>query len=51
MRRDIRRVGVVGKWRELAEDRGCWKSIMVEAGQKCGAIGRLINGRGGEEEE
>ena len=38
MRRDIRKVGVVGEWRELAEDRGR-SSIVVKAGQKRGAIG------------
>ena len=39
VRRDISEVGVVGEWRELAEDRGKWRSIMAEAGQKLGAIG------------
>ena len=35
----IRKVGVVGRWRELAEDRGKWSSSVVKAGQKLGAIG------------
>ena len=39
VRRDIRKVGMVGEWRELAEDRGRWRSIVVKAVQKCGAIG------------
>ena len=39
MRRDISKIGMVGEWRELAEDRGKWKSIIVKAGQKLGAIG------------
>ena len=39
VRRDIPKVGVVGECRELAEDRGKWRSIVAEAGQKLGAIG------------
>ena len=39
VRRDICKVGVVGEWRELAEDRVEWRSIVVKVGQKCGAIG------------
>ena len=39
MREDIRKVGAIGEWRELAEDRGRWRSIVVKAGQKLGAIG------------
>ena len=39
MRRDIHKIGVVGEWRELAEDRGGWRSNLVKAGQKLGAIG------------
>ena len=39
MTRDISKLGVVGEWRELAEDRGRWRSIVVKAGQKLGAIG------------
>ena len=35
---DIRKVEVVGDWTELAEDRGKWRSIVVKAGQKLGAI-------------
>ena len=38
-RRDICKVGVVGERRELAEDRGTWRSVMVKAGQKLRAIG------------
>ena len=38
VRRDICKVGVVGEWRELAEDRGMWRSIVVKAGQKLGVI-------------
>ena len=38
VRRDISKVGVVGEWRELAEDRWGWRSIIVKAGQKLGAI-------------
>jgi len=36
---DIHKVGVVGEWRELAEDRWRWRSFVVKAGQKFGAIG------------
>ena len=54
VRRDIIKMGMVGEWRELAEDRGKWTSIMVKAGQKLGVIithtSPLIKGRGGEEE-
>ena len=39
VRRDIHRVGVVGEWRELSEDRGKRRSIVVKAGQKLGTIG------------
>ena len=35
VRRDISKLGVVGEWRELAEDRGRWRSMVV----KVGAIG------------
>ena len=28
VRRDINKVGMVGEWRELAEDRGRWRSII-----------------------
>ena len=38
VRRGISKVGVVGEWRESAEDRGGWRSIVVKAGQKHGAI-------------
>ena len=30
---------VVGEWRELAEDRKKWRSIVVKAGNKLGTIG------------
>ena len=50
MRRNISKVGVFGEWRELAEAKGRWRSIVVSAGQKLGAS-PLIKGRGGEEEE
>ena len=33
------RANSVQYWRELAEDRGRWRSIVVKAGQKRGAIG------------
>ena len=49
VRRDISKVGVVGEWRVLPEDRGRWMSIMVKAGQKLGAIGPNPSSR--EEEE
>ena len=39
MRRDISKVVVVGKWRELAEDREMWRSLVVKAEQKHGVIG------------
>ena len=39
VRRDIRKVAVVGEWREFAEDRGRWRSVEVKAGQKLRAIG------------
>jgi len=39
VRRDICKVGVVGKWSGLAEDRWRWRSMEVKAGQKRGAIG------------
>ena len=39
VRRDIPMVEVIGEWRELAEDRGRWRSIVVKVGQKLGAIG------------
>ena len=32
VRRDICKVGVVGDWRELGEDKGRWRSIVVKAG-------------------
>ena len=38
VRRDIHKVALVGEWRELAEDRGRWRSIVVKAGHKLGAI-------------
>ena len=38
VRRDISKVWVVGDWRDLAEDRGRWRSIVVKAGQKLGSI-------------
>ena len=37
--RDINKVGVVGEWRKLVEDRWRLRSIVFKAGQKCGAIG------------
>ena len=39
VRREISKVGVLGEWRELAEDRGKWRSIVVKVGQRLGAIG------------
>ena len=39
MRRDINKVGMVGEWREIGEDRGKWRSIVVKAGQKFDAVG------------
>ena len=39
VRRGIYKVGVVEEWRELSEDRGRWRSIVVKAGQKLCAIG------------
>ena len=36
---DIHKVGVVGEWRELAEDRWRCSGFMVKAGKKVGAIG------------
>ena len=38
MRRDINKVKVSGERRELAVDRGRWRSVMVLAGQKISAI-------------
>ena len=38
VRMDICKVGVVGEWRELAEDRGRWKSFVIKAEQKFGTI-------------
>ena len=35
----INKVGLVGEYRELAEDMGKCRSIVVEAGQKLGTIG------------
>ena len=32
MRRNISKVRVVGEWRELAEDRRRWRSIVVKTG-------------------
>ena len=32
VRRDIHKVVVVGEWRELAEDRGRWRSMVVKVG-------------------
>ena len=32
-------VGVVGEWREMAEDSRKWRSIMVKARQKLGTVG------------
>ena len=46
VRRDIHKVGVVGEWRELAEDRGRWRSIVVKAGKNIGAIASLTPYKG-----
>ena len=35
---DILKVGVVGEWRVLTEDRGRWRSIVVKAVQKIDAM-------------
>ena len=34
VRRETRKVGVVEEWRELAEDRGKWRSIVQNMGQQ-----------------
>ena len=39
VRRDINKVGVIRKWRELAEDRGKWRSVVIEAGEEDSTIG------------
>ena len=39
VRRYISEVVVVVEWKELAEDRRKWRSIVVKARQKLGAIG------------
>ena len=39
VRRDMNRVRVIGGWRELAENSGKWRSIMVKTGHKIGTIG------------
>ena len=39
VRRDIRKIGLVGEWSELAEDRGRSWSIIVKARLKLGVIG------------
>ena len=38
-RSDIRKEGLVVEWRELAENRGRWRSVVVKAGQKLVGIG------------
>ena len=39
VRRDINKVGVVGEWIEMAEDSRKSRSIVVEEGEKLGAVG------------